>query len=375
MKAIGWAALLSISVLPCFAADIGSDPPLSAVGIQSRQYVDESRRNWQNTGPRPLATMIWYPAPRDSPMRNLFEGSDEKAFFAPLFAAADAKLAAPSVRRPLLVMSHGTGASAVMMMWLGQYFAARGYIVAAVNHHGNTAYHDKYMPQGFRLFWERPKDLSVLIDRLLADPVFGAVIDRSRIGAAGFSLGGYTVVALAGGRFNPTERARFCASSQRDFTCGPQPEFPAAEAELARLAKDDAIVQESLRHATDSYRDERVRAVFAMAPVLGSGFTRDDVRDVRIPVRIVAGDHDAIVPPPANALRFAQLIPQTQLTLLPGGVSHYTFLAECAPQATEAICKDEPGVDRTKVHTQVAWTAFEFFEGVWARQDEKPRSD
>jgi len=225
------------------------------------------------------------------------------------------------------------------------------------------------MPQGFRLVWERPKDLTVLIDRLFADPVFGPAIDRSRIGAAGFSLGGYTVVALAGGRLNPTELARFCESSQRDFTCGPQPEFPEAEAELAKLVKDDPIVQESLRHATDSYRDERVRAVFAIAPVLGSGFTREDLRDVRIPVHIVAGERDPIVPPPTNAQRFAQLIPQAKLTLLSGGVSHYTFLAVCAPEVTQAICKDEPGVDRSKVHTQVAQMAFELFESVWARKE------
>jgi predicted dienelactone hydrolase len=359
MKAIGWTALLWICALPCLAAP---------VGIQSRQYVDESRRNWQNTGPRPLATMIWYPAVDGSSMSNLFEGSDEKKFFAPLLAAPGAKLATSASSHPLIVVSHGTGGSAVMMMWLGQYLAARGYIVAAVNHHGNTGYQDKYMPQGFRLVWERPKDLSVLIDRVLADPVFGPAIDRSRIAAAGFSLGGYTVVALAGGRFNPTERTRFCESAERDFTCGPQPEFPDAEAQMAKLAKDP-VVQESLRHATDSYRDARVRAIFAVAPVLGSGFTRDDVRDVRIPVRIVAGEHDPIVPPPANALRFAQLIPQTKLTLLPGGVSHYTFLAECAPEVAQAICKDEPGVDRAKVHTQVAQMAFEFFENVWPRKE------
>ena len=33
-------------------------------------------------------------------------------------------------------LSHGTGGSAMQMAWLNTYRAARGYIVAAVNHPG-----------------------------------------------------------------------------------------------------------------------------------------------------------------------------------------------------------------------------------------------
>ena len=86
-----------------------------------------------------------------------------------------------------------------MLMWMGYYLASRGYIVAAVNHHGNTAAESQPAAQGFLLYWERPKDLTVTLDKLLADPVFGTRIDRKRIGAAGFSLGGYTVISIAGG--------------------------------------------------------------------------------------------------------------------------------------------------------------------------------
>jgi predicted dienelactone hydrolase len=41
------------------------------------------------------------------------------------------------------------------MMWLGYYLASRGYIVAAVNHHGNTAAEKERAAQGFLLYWER----------------------------------------------------------------------------------------------------------------------------------------------------------------------------------------------------------------------------
>jgi predicted dienelactone hydrolase len=112
------------------------------------------------------------------------------------------------------------------MMWLGTYLASRGYLVAAINHHGNTAAEQERAAQGFMLYWERAKDLTAVLDKLLADPVFGTHIDRDRIGAAGFSLGGSTVISIAGGVFSPQEFATFCRSPQRDFTCEAQTRVP-----------------------------------------------------------------------------------------------------------------------------------------------------
>ena len=251
-----------------------------------------------------------------------------------------------------------------MMMWLGYYLAAHGYIVAAVNHHGNTAAEQQRAAQGFLLYWERPRDLTVVLDKLLADPVFGAHIDRNRIGAAGFSLGGYTVISIAGGVFSPHEFETFCRSTQRDFTCEPQNEFPDAPRLFEELKKTDPVVQEALRHAGDSYRDKRIKRVFAIAPALGSGFTAAGLDKIKIPVRIVVGQADKIAPLATNAQRYATLIKGAQLTILPGEIGHYTFLAECTPhgKAFVDVCRDAETVDRAIVHQQVAQLALEFFE-------------
>jgi dienelactone hydrolase len=40
-----------------------------------------------------------------------------------------------SGKRPLVVLSHGTGGGAAGMAWLAETLASNGYIVAAVNHH------------------------------------------------------------------------------------------------------------------------------------------------------------------------------------------------------------------------------------------------
>jgi predicted dienelactone hydrolase len=324
----------------------------------TRQYVDEHRKSWSGTGPRPMRTAVWYPAADDA--------KESENVGAPMF---DGGLVAPSApvssrapTYPLVLLSHGTGGSAIQLMWLGRYLAARGYIVAAVNHHGNTGI-ERYQPQGFMLFWERPRDLSAVLDLLLTDPLLGPHIDRTRIGAAGFSLGGYTALAAAGARLSPERYDDFCASPARDFTCGPQAEFPDARKLFDAIKNTDPVVQESLSRAHDSVLDPRVRAVFAIAPVLGGGFSKRGLKTVKIPVEIVVGSSDAVAPVATNAKYFAANIKGARLTILPGGIGHYTFLADCTPEGRGGlpICRDAAGVDRAAVHAQVSQMAVEFF--------------
>jgi predicted dienelactone hydrolase len=340
------------------------------VGMVTREFVDEKRTNWQRTGSRPLRTAVWYPAAGAYKEETIFGGPPDKQIFTPVTVAQAADVSPRSQKYPLILLSHGTGGSAVQMMWLGYYLASRGYIAAAVNHHGNTAAEREPAAQGFLLFWERPKDLSAVLDKLLADPVFGKRIDKSRIGAAGFSLGGYTVISVAGGRFSREEFDAFCSSPQRDFTCEPQPEFPEARARFEELKKTDTVVQEALRHSGDSYRDKRIKCVFAVAPALGSGFNQAGLSAVKIPVHIVVGQADKVTPSATNAQRFASLIRGAKLTILPGGIGHYTFLAECAPNGKRVleICRDGEGVDRAGVHKEVSQMAFEFFEQAWGNK-------
>lgn len=341
------------------------------VGMMTRNYEDEARKNWQATGPRPLRTAVWYPAAETATKEEtIFGGPPETQVFAPVTVAAGADVSQRSKKYPLVLISHGTGGSAMMMMWLGYYLAARGYIVAAVNHHGNTAIEKEPAAQGFSLVWERPKDLTVVLDKLLADPLFGNHIDRNRIGAAGFSLGGYTVISIAGGVFSLKEFEGFCNSPQRDFTCEPQPEFPQAQAKLKELIKTDTVVQTSLLHASDSYVDKRIKCVFAIAPALGSGLTPASLNAIKIPVRLVVGQADHVTPPATNAQRFASLIKGAKLTVLPGEVGHYTFLATCTPNGEKVlpVCRDGAGVDRAAVHEQVSRMAFEFFEQAFAKK-------
>lgn len=337
----------------------------SIVGMVTRDFSDDQRRNWEGSAARPLRTAIWYPATAETgKLETIFGGPPDREMFMPVTVAGDAEISNTKQKYPLVLLSHGTGGSAVQMMWLGHYLAARGYIVAAINHHGNTGAEKQPAAQGFLLFWERARDLSALLDKLLADPLFGPRIDRKRIGAAGFSLGGYTVIAIAGGRFSSPQFHSFCQSPEKDFTCEPQPEFPEAPKIFAQLKETDPVVKESLRHGGDSFRDPRIKRVFVIAPALGGGFNRAGLADIHIPTLIVVGDADKVAPPTTNAQRYARYIKGAKLKILPGGIGHYTFLAECNAHGKSILdlCRDAASIDRTVIHRQVAQMAFEFFE-------------
>jgi predicted dienelactone hydrolase len=174
------------------------------------------------------------------------------------------------------------------------------------------------------------------------------------------------MIEIAGGITQPSLFRDFCRSPQADGICVSPPEFPGLAEKFAHseeLAKSDPEMQASLRHASDSYRDPRVRAVFAMAPAIGPAFRPDSLQKISIPVAIVAGDADTNVPIAGSAQFFAKQIPHARLTLLPG-VGHYAFLAVCADQGKKSrpeLCVDAAGVDREAAHAKAVLLVLDFF--------------
>jgi len=252
------------------------------------------------------------------------------------------------------------------MAWFGIELARHGFVAAAVNHPGNNAT-EAYTAQGFSTWWERARDLSVVIDSMLSDPKFGNRLDSHRIAAAGFSLGGYTMIEIAGGITEPEAFKQFCASSGANGICKSPPEFPTLVEDLERLSKTDPAFQNALHHASDSYRDPRVKAVFAMAPALGPAFRPVSLRKIAIPVMIVAGQADANVPIASSAKYFANKIRDARLTIFPGDVAHYVFLDSCTSAGRESrplLCRDAAGVNRDTIHAKTVTLAVQFFKHV-----------
>ena len=350
------AAILLFAGLPAHA--------LFKVGAAQRAFVPKEPYCWRGAKTRALLTTIWYPADPASVEQQQWVGPPN----APLFTAgSSAPNARPAPGRfPLIVLSHGTGGSALMLEWLGTTLASHGYITAAVNHPGNNAL-EPYTPSGFSLWWERARDLSEVIDKMLEDREFGARIDSSRIGAAGFSLGGYTVIEIAGGITDRAAYRKFCNSPAADAICKSPPEFPKLLDYFNRLdeiAKSDPEIATSLSKEKESHRDSRVRAVFAIAPALGPAFRPEGLNKITVPVQIVAGIEDDNVPIASSAKYFAANISGSKLVLLRGGVQHYQFLSSCTAAGRKnlsSLCTDKPGVDRDSIHEKTAAMAVEFF--------------
>ncbi len=349
---------LSAGALLLLTACSGPPDRPQAVGREYLAFTDPQRPAWTGPGQRPVGTTLWYPAA---------EGSREEPWRLGIFqagwSAPGAQPASSADKLPLIVLSHGTGGAALQLSWLAEALAAHGFLVAAVNHHGNTAAEDAYQPQGFMLWWERSLDLSQALDQLLADARWGPRIDPARIGVAGFSLGGYTALSVSGA---VTDRGLWedcCLQNTSDPSCVPPPEAGVSREDLAKLAESDAATQASLARSGESFRDERIRAAFVLAPVLASALDADSLSAIRIPIRLVVGSQDQQAVPATNAVPLAEQIPGAELQVL-DGVAHYTFLARCSLRGrifVKTLCKDPSGVDRATIHEQTAADALAFF--------------
>jgi predicted dienelactone hydrolase len=330
-------------------------------GSAGRAYAKEAAIRWRGAQTHALITEIWYPAAGSA--------VEQPRRMGPLF---DAGMSAPDAppaagKHALILLSHGTGGSALQLAWLGTSLARRGYIAAAVNHPGNNAL-EPYTAHGFLMWWERARDLSLAIDELLRDPELGRHIDPSRIGAAGFSLGGYTVIALAGGLTNFDAFMRGCEAGAGTAYCKPPPEFPDLLTAYRAMKDSDSEFRASVAQAGHSYKDPRIRAVFAIAPPLESAFQPASLNAITVPVALLVGAADPLVAPD-EVRRIAKAIRSSTLHVVPGA-GHYTFLDECTPAGrTELpqLCVDAPGVDRRAVHQDVARRAAQFFDAKLSR--------
>jgi len=312
------------------------------IGVTTRDFADSSRSNWLGTGPRPIRSVIWYPAESENKPLII---NDSSQFTEITTVMKDAKISLLKRKYPLILISHGSQGNADQMSWLCYYLATKGYISVAVNHNG-TAEEEKQegmLSLSDFCMWERPKDISAVLDKMLRDPEFSDRIDPERIGCAGFSLGGATAVWVAGAIFSIKDLAEN------------EPEPPAFLKEsiekLIELSKTDPIVINSLKHSADSFRDNRIKAVFALAPAIGQGFTGEGLKNITIPVQIVVGDADIIAPMERDAGHYAKYIPTARpLIILSGERGHYLTQSKGSERANELL--------------EVSRLAFSFFEDV-----------
>lgn len=176
--------------------------------------VGYRRQDFQFAGPsgeqQTRQLDLWYPT-SEPEQRHTYKGpfgiKGQVGF------AKEGGAVAPG-KHPLLLFSHGFLGTSDQSIFLTESCARAGYIVASMNHADSlgTRRQGKLEPPKFGDFahWtddkyrDRQQDVTALLNQMLewnqaADSVWFGRIDEGLIGGCGHSLGGYTVLGLAGG--------------------------------------------------------------------------------------------------------------------------------------------------------------------------------
>ncbi len=162
-------------------------------------------------GPRMLPLELWYPATDEYAGQDVApETRDTYELIPGLPSTWQDAVRDATARRgrfPLVAFSHGYGSHRRQSTFLCTHLASHGYVVAAVDHTGNTVINILELVMSLQMggrvpapepvlreFIElRPLDVSFTIDRVLAE--LDGRVDPERIGMAGHSFGGWTTLA------------------------------------------------------------------------------------------------------------------------------------------------------------------------------------
>jgi predicted dienelactone hydrolase len=290
------------------------------------------------TGGAPMEVGVWYPT--DAP------GRPQPLELYTQTVAQDAPLKGREL--PLIVMSHGHGGSYAGHHDTAEALAQAGFVAAAVTHNGDS-WQD--MSRATHLE-DRPRQLEALTEYMIkAWPDHGR-LDPGRIGAFGFSAGGFTVLALAGGEPDLTRFGPHCRSYPDFYDC-----------KVFGSDKSDLGAPRVWTH------DARIRAVVSASPAMGFAFGKAGLAAITAKVQLWRGDDDPILPNPYYGEAVRQDLPRPPNMHVVAHAGHYDFLAPCSEamaQRLPDICAHEPGFDPVAFHQVFNQDVVRFFRAALA---------
>lgn len=313
----------------------------ASTGLQDLMILDPQ-------GARTLEGFLWYPAEAAETV-----STHGNAVWEPIEVAPDAPALTGSF--PLVVLSHGMFGNARNQAWLAERLVAQGYAVAAIDHPGTSTFNRD--PDQQRALWERPRDISRVIDHLSDDPR----INGSRIYMAGHSLGGFTAVALAGGRYDPEGFEAFCATMPEDLVCGIFDRW-----HVAKSPEDRVEMAQDLS-------DDRIRA-FAVFDLGGTQtFSAESLGAVDSPMLIYGAPVDLEgLNLDVESRALVAALPAAMTTYLePQTLAHFDFLGVCTEKGLDILKTEEPEdafvceegrEERRAEHARIASDVAAFFD-------------
>ncbi len=238
---------------------------------------------------RHLKIEVWYPAiiPQDKKALVTYNSTlglykDSTRPLIPFtFTGRALRDAAPlntAGKFPLIIVSHGYVGSRLLMTYLTENLASKGYVVVAIDHTEST-YSDRGGFQSTLL--NRAKDILFVLNQV-ADlsksgnkSFLANLADADNTGLVGYSMGGFGVLNAAGAGYSAKLEEAF-----EKMTGG-------SKAIDVRLSNNEAF---------KASRDKRIKAVVAFAPwgMQRGVWDSSGLLGLKIPVFFVAGSLDDV---------------------------------------------------------------------------------
>lgn len=308
-----------------------SRAPAPDIGVRTIEYKDSVRH-------RPIVVELWYPARQMGPL-------DEPTDDYWIYPKEIRNIPMAEGKFPLIFMSHGQGGDRRNQSWLAESLVKNGYIVASVEHHGNSwRTYDSLISLRF---WERARDISFAIDELLKEKFLKERILPKKIGFVGYSLGGMTGLSLAGAK---AQNVKAVVQAQQVHYKEIQP---------------DLVEQIDFADAERDFTDPRIKAMVLLSPATFI-FPSQSLSSVKIPVALVASEDDEILPFHEHALQIIKFLSPARLKIFKEKISHYVFLNRVSESGKKVLKMEFQNEsiqnDRPKVHKEVAHFVCDFFK-------------
>ena len=192
---------------------------------------------------------------------------------------------------PIVIISHGFGSIKENFVSIAEHMASYGFVVLVPDHVGSDlAYRENYLEGKLNTllspieFLNRPQEISFLIDHLeelaASDLQWKKILNLKQIGVMGDSLGGTTVLSLAGAKLDYAHLTKTC--SQEEVILNPS---------LYLQCRAQYLPPENFELG-----DPRIKAALAAHPLASGIFGPEGMGEIDIPLLITAGSEDLVAP-------------------------------------------------------------------------------
>ena len=262
---------------------------------------------------------------------------------------------AATANKPVIVFSHGWGSVRTDLRYLAEHLASRGYVVAALEHPGSNETASKAVKKNKNQlvapqeFLDRPRDISFILDELeklnqTANNPLQGKLATNNVMVVGYSFGGGTALALAGGELQIENLKQRC---QQNLS-------------TANLGERVQCAGQALPEKTYQLRDARIKQAIALNPTTSLMFGETGLTKVQIPTLILSSSADKITPPlTEQVIGFAKIPSPKWLVGVVGG-SHLSVIDPSLPPYQEG----KPPILNKEVTGKQAQDVRKFLKGI-----------